>query len=73
MAGTSYFRVLYNYVIDADISVTALLKRKPELPDTTVSIAEIQAFEQRRERRLSGESKTYSWGEAKGIITGKKD
>jgi hypothetical protein len=33
---------------------------------------EIQLFEQRRARRLSGESKTYSWPEAKEIITGKR-
>lgn len=33
---------------------------------------EIQLFEDRRARRLSGESKTCSWPEAKDIITGKK-
>ncbi len=32
---------------------------------------EIRLFEDRRARRLSGESKTYSWPEAKDIITGK--
>lgn len=34
---------------------------------------EIKGFEERRAKRLSGESKTYSWQEAKNIITGKKD
>jgi len=33
---------------------------------------DIERFEQRRNSRLSGESKTYSWQEAKDIITGKK-
>ncbi|HEX2631023.1 MAG TPA: hypothetical protein VHM26_18530 [Chitinophagaceae bacterium] len=33
---------------------------------------EIKHFEERRNKRLSGESKTYNWEEAKKIITGKK-
>ena len=33
---------------------------------------EIKQFEERRAKRLSGESKTYSWQDAKAIITGKK-
>ena len=33
---------------------------------------EIKLFEERRAKRLSGESKTYSWEDAKAIITGKK-
>lgn len=33
---------------------------------------ELQQFEQRRQKRLSGESKTYSWKETKDIIAGKK-
>lgn len=33
---------------------------------------EIQLFEERRARRLSGESKVYSWSEAKEMITDKK-
>ena len=32
---------------------------------------EIKTLDQRREDRLSGKSKTYSWEEAKDIITGK--
>ena len=34
--------------------------------------ADIKVFDERREKRLSGESSTYSWQEAKEIITGKK-
>jgi hypothetical protein len=33
---------------------------------------DIKAFDERRAKRLSGESKTYNWQEAKEIITGKK-
>lgn len=33
---------------------------------------EIRLFEERRAKRLSGESKTYNWQEAKEIITGKR-
>lgn len=33
---------------------------------------DIKLFEERRTKRLSGESKTYSWKEAKDMITGKK-
>jgi hypothetical protein len=31
---------------------------------------EIRIFEQRKAKRISGESKTFSWDEAKRIITG---
>ena len=34
--------------------------------------ADIKVFDERREKRLSGESSTHSWQEAKEIITGKK-
>jgi hypothetical protein len=33
---------------------------------------EIKLFEERTTKRLSGESKTYTWKDAKEIITGKK-
>ena len=32
---------------------------------------EIRIFEQRKAKRISGESKTFNWVEAKRIITGK--
>ena len=31
---------------------------------------EIRVFEQRKDKRISGESKSFSWDEAKRIITG---
>jgi hypothetical protein len=33
---------------------------------------ELRDFEQRKAKRRSGESKTYSWEDAKDIITGNK-
>ena len=36
------------------------------------SDAELRDFEQRKAKRVSGESKTYSWEDAKDIITGNK-
>jgi hypothetical protein len=33
---------------------------------------EIRVFEERRAKRLSGESKTYRWEDAKDIFIGKK-
>ena len=33
---------------------------------------EIKLLDARRSKRLSGESKTFNWEEAKGVITGKK-
>lgn len=33
---------------------------------------DIKLFDERRQKRINGESKTYSWNEAKDLITGKK-
>jgi hypothetical protein len=32
---------------------------------------DVRELDERRTRRLSGEAKTYTWQQAKGIITGK--
>ncbi len=37
----------------------------------TFSDADIRQIEERRQKRLNGESKTYNWEEAKNIVTGK--
>lgn len=42
-----------------------------EAEEYSFSSTDIRLFEERRQKRLSGESKTYSWAEAKQIITGK--
>lgn len=33
---------------------------------------DINQFDERRQMRLSGESRTYTWEETKAIVTGKK-
>jgi len=40
--------------------------------DFDFSAEDIRQLDERREKRLSGESKTYSWQEAKEIIISKK-
>jgi hypothetical protein len=39
--------------------------------DYELSEDDIKLFDERRAKRLNGESKTYAWKEAKEIITGK--
>lgn len=34
---------------------------------------DISIFEERRKRRITGESKVYNWADAKAIITGKRN
>jgi hypothetical protein len=38
-------------------------------PEYNFTAEDIKVFDERRKKRLSGESKTYSWHEAKKIIT----
>ena len=38
-------------------------------PGYNFTAEDIKVFDERRKKRLSGESKTYSWQEAKKIIT----
>lgn len=40
--------------------------------DYEFSAEDIKRFEERRNNRLNGNTKTYSWEEAKDVITGKK-
>jgi predicted RecB family endonuclease len=48
-------------------------KAKPEVDglENDFSDEDIKLFEERRAKKLSGESETYSWEEVKAIITGK--
>jgi len=45
---------------------------KEEEADTQFTKDDILIFDQRREKRISGESKTYSWEQAKTIIIPKE-
>lgn len=52
----------------------ALAKEYNEDDNTDLELHEddIKEFENRRAKRLNGESKTYDWQESKQIITGKR-
>ncbi len=69
---------LLNYVDKGDEKLLKLMyaiaKEYNGEDDTEYEFSdeELLVFEQRKMKRLGGESKTYSWEEAKGIITGKK-
>lgn len=69
---------LHQYVDKGDEKLLKLLyaiaKEYTEDDDFEYEFSEdeIKLFEERRAKRLSGESNTYSWKDAKAIITGKK-
>lgn len=69
---------LHQYVDKGDEKLLKLLyaiaKEYTEDDDFEYEFSEeeIKLFEERRAKRVSGESKTYSWEDAKAIITGKK-
>ncbi len=48
----------------------AAKERDTDNNEFTFTNADLAQFEERRKKRLSGESKTSSWEEAKDIITG---
>ncbi len=52
----------------------ALAKEYSNAPDDEFSFTkeDMELFEMRRNKRLNGESKVYSWQEARAIITGTK-
>lgn len=68
---------LYQYVDKGDDKLLklmyALAKEYTREDDFEYAFSdeEIKLLEDRRVKRLSGESKTYSWQEAKDIVTGK--
>ncbi len=78
MEVTNIRQKLHQYVDKGDEKLLKLLyaiaKEYTEDDDFEYEFSEeeIKLFEERRAKRLSGESKTYSWEEAKAIITGKK-
>ncbi len=41
--------------------------------ENELSEGDIKMFDKRRTKRLSGESKTYNWQQAKKIVTGKRN
>ncbi|MBS1502384.1 MAG: hypothetical protein JST32_10010 [Bacteroidetes bacterium] len=69
---------LHQYIDDGDEKLLkmmfALAKEYNEDDDVdyTFTDEDIKAFDQRKEKRLRGESKTYGWQEAKSMIVSKK-
>jgi hypothetical protein len=75
---TANIRVkLHDYIDHGDEKLVKLMyaiaKEYSSAEDEyTFSKEELELFEQRRSKRISGESKAYSWEEAKEMITGRK-
>jgi len=78
MQTTQIRQKLHQYIDNSDEKLLklmfALAKEYNEDDDFDYEFTteDIKEFDERRAKRLSGESKTYNWEEAKDIITGKK-
>ena len=77
MQTTSIRQKLHQYIDSSDEKLLklmfALAKEYNEDEDLEYEFSadDIKLFDERRERRLSGESRTCNWQDAKDIITGK--
>ena len=78
MTAANIHRKLHQYIDKGDEKLLKLMyavaREYNEEDDFEYEFSEeeIKLFEQRRAKRLSGESKTYNWQDAKDMITGKK-
>ena len=77
MQTTTIRQQLHQYIDNSDDKLLKLmLALAKEYNDNDFeyefTAEDIKAFDERRNKRLNGESKTYSWQDAKEIITGKK-
>jgi hypothetical protein len=79
METISIRKELHEYIEKGDDKLLrlmyALAKEYNEDDNADLGLHEddIDEFEKRRAKRLSGESKLYDWQEAKQIITGKRE
>ncbi len=75
MHATNIRQKLHQYIDKSDDKLLklmyALAKEYNDDDEYEFTDADIKLFDERREKRLNGESKTYSWQQAKDIITGK--
>ncbi len=79
MEAVSIRKMLHQYIEQGDDKLLKIMyviakeytNESDEGADYSFSDADMQLLEERRKKRLSGESKTYNWDEAKNIITGK--
>jgi hypothetical protein len=67
---------LHQYVDSGDAKLVKLLytlakeyNEEDDEIDSFFTANDIQLFDERREKRIAGESKTYNWEEAKAFIT----
>ena len=78
MQTTTIQQELHRYIDNSDEKLLklmlALAKEYNEGDDCEYDFTadDIKVLDKQREKRLSGENKTYSWEDAKNIITGKK-
>ena len=78
MQTTSIRQKLHQYIDNGDEKLLklmfALAKEYNDDDDFEYEFTadDIKAFDERRVKRLKGESNTYTWQETKDIITGKK-
>lgn len=65
---------LHQYIDNSDDKLLKIMYAiaKEYNDDDSIDDADISLLESRREKRLSGESKLYSWADAKQMITAKK-
>jgi len=68
---------LHEYIDNSDDMLLKLMyavakEYNGKSDDYTFSEEDMALFEERRKKRLSGESKLYNWEEAQTIIKGKK-
>lgn len=68
---------LHQYIDDGDERLLKLMfalakEYNDDDVDYILTEEDIKAFDERREKRLKGESKTFGWQEAKEMITRKK-
>lgn len=79
MQATKIRKKLHRYVDESDEKLLKLMyviaKENNEEDDFEYEFTdeEIKVFEQRKLKRINGESKTYSWKEAKDVVTGKRE
>ncbi|HEY5327436.1 MAG TPA: hypothetical protein VIJ27_10590 [Mucilaginibacter sp.] len=78
MQNTQIRKKLHQYIDNSDEKLLklmfALAKEYNDDDDFEYEFTaeDIKEFDERRGKRLKGESNTYSWPEAKDIITGKR-
>jgi hypothetical protein len=78
MQTTAIRQQLHEYVDNSDDKLLKLMLALAKEYNDDVELEyqftdeDIKLFDERRAKRLSGESKVYSWDEAKKIITGNK-